>query len=548
MKIRLRTPVMLLGLGVVLFLTLFLSAQALSPELAGGSAPQLAPAPAVTPPPLDCTKPLPGKVTKLLQDDEIVVFGAVDAQPGWDDSGTMQLDKLDNASDGSMNLVYNWDWEKGPYDPTYDIVWPAVTTADLDADGKDEVVGAAKFQDLNGTLVTLGFMNPEVSNRADLEVHGLQGWNSQMQGAELNHFDIAAGNLKRTANGAEQAVVAFRASTGGLHVLLAEKHPGGAGLDFFGEWWGTLHAEGYVGDVSVDTGDLDGDGYDDEIVLAFVDGDGDLQVVVLEWNGSSGLYSLNYIGWNYWTDNKRAGLNLNYAAGIDVTVGNFDADLADEIAVAFRDGSSSLQVLQAAYNPSASGLQDRVTSTGWWRDTGRGRNNVDMISLASGDIDGDGYDEIIPAFSNSPRNLSFVTLDADSGTPTLRGSWENGSDDRNGIKWTSVDAGDIDKDAKAEVVVSFEDQQSQLQVISFDDNPDCPCADDGASGLTQRGKWADPGDGRRGCRHDLDCPGRPGRGQRLRRLHGGLHPDGGHAHDGAGGPATVLGGVEPDRQ
>ena len=90
-----------------------------------------------------------------------------------------------------------------------------------------------------------------------------------------------------------------------------------------------------------------------------------------------------------------------------MTVGNFDADLADEIAVAFRDGSSSLQVLQAAYNPSASGLQDRVTSTGWWRDTGRGRNNVDMISVASGDIDGDGYDEIIPAFSNSPRQSLF---------------------------------------------------------------------------------------------------------------------------------------------
>jgi hypothetical protein len=155
-----------------------------------------------------------------------------------------------------------------------------------------------------------------------------------------------------------------------------------------------------------------------------------------------------------------------------------------------------LQVVQVAYNPSASGLQDRVTSTGWWRDTGRGRNNVDMISVASGDIDGDGYDEIITAFANSPRNLSFVTLDADSGTPTLRGSWENGSDDRNGIKWTSVDAGDIDKDAKAEVVVSFQDQQGQLQVISFDDNPACPCADDGASGLTQRAKWEDHGDGR----------------------------------------------------
>ena len=491
MKIRLRKPVMLLSLVVVLFLTLFLSTQALSPEPARGDAAQ-PPAPAATPPPLDCTKPLPGKVTRLLQDDEIVVFGAVNAAAGWDDSGTMQLDKLENASDGSMNLVYDWDWERGQYDRTEDVVWPAVTTADLDADGKDEVVGAAKFQDLNGTLAALAFMNPEVSNSADLEVHGLLGGKDNMQGAELNHFDIAGGNLKRTTNGAEQAVVAFRDTNSAVHVLLTEKNATSS-LDWFGEWWGTDHARNNVGDVSVDTGDLDGDGYADEIVLAFVDGDGDLQVVVLEYDNA---WNLNVIGWNYWTDNNRAGLNLNYAAGIDVTVGNFDADLADEIAVAFRDGSSSLQVLLAAYNPSASGLQDRVTSTGWWRDTGRGRNNVDMISLASGDIDGDGYDEIIPAFSNSPRNLSFVTLDADSGTPTLRGSWENGSDDRNGIKWTSVDAGDIDKDAKAEVVVSFEDGQSQLQVISFDDNPACPCADDGTSGLTQRAKWEDHGDGR----------------------------------------------------
>ena len=44
-----------------------------------------------------------------------------------------------------------------------------------------------------------------------------------------------------------------------------------------------------------------------------------------------------------------------------------------------------------------------------------------MISVASGDIDGDGYDEIIPAFSNSPGNLSFVTLDADSGQPHVAG-------------------------------------------------------------------------------------------------------------------------------
>ena len=412
MKIRQRTPVMLLGLVVVLFLTLFLSAQALSPEPAGGAAAP-APAPAVTPPPLNCTKPLPGKVTRLLQDDEIVVFGAVDAQPGWDDSGTMQLDRLENAGDGTMNLVYNWDWEG----PTHDILWPAVTTADLDADGKDEVVGVGKFQDINGTLDVQAFMNPEVSNSAALQVYGLTGWNVLMQGAELNHFDIAAGNLKRTANGAEQAAVAFRDNNGNLHVLLTESNTSG-GLDWFGEWWCSSACSGFngVGDVSVDVGDLDGDGYNDEIVVAFVGGNGHLNVAVFQWNGSASLYSLNGLAWNDWTDNNRSPLNLNYAAGIDVTTGEFNGDGKDEIAVAFRDGSSSLQVMEIEYTPTSSNL----TSTGWWRDTGWGRNNVDMLSVASGDIDGDGFDEIIPAFSNSAGNLSFVTLDADTGSPTLR--------------------------------------------------------------------------------------------------------------------------------
>ena len=104
-----------------------------------------------------------------------------------------------------------------------------------------------------------------------------------------------------------------------------------------------------VGDVSVDVGDLDGDGYNDEIVLAFVDGNGHLNVVVFEWN--DGAWNLNDSARNYWTDNNRTGLNLNYAAGIDVTVGNFNADLADEIAVAFRDGSSALQVMEMEYTP-----------------------------------------------------------------------------------------------------------------------------------------------------------------------------------------------------
>jgi hypothetical protein len=253
-------------------------------------------APASTPPPLDCTKPLPGKVTRLIADDEIMVWSAVNQN--WDGSGTMQLDKLDSPSQ-STSLVYDWDWEG----QQHDIIWPAVATADLDADGKDEVVTAYKDQDNNGTLTVSEFDNPEATNSTDLQVRTLQGWNSLMQGQELNHFDIAAGNLERTANGAEQAVVAFRDNDGAVHVLLVERNASG-GLDWFGEWWGTDHARTWVGDVSVDVGDLDGDGYKDEIVVAFADGDQDIQVVVLEWNGSHYLCTFR------WWSRSQAGTEM----------------------------------------------------------------------------------------------------------------------------------------------------------------------------------------------------------------------------------------------
>ena len=130
----------------------------------------MAPAPAVTPPPLDCTKPLPGKVTRLLQDDEIVVFGAVNASPGWDDSGTMQLAKLENAGDGSMNLVYDWDWEKDQYSPpmtSFGRRSPRPTWTPM---ARTKWLASPSFRTSTARWSVQAFLNPEVSNSANLEV------------------------------------------------------------------------------------------------------------------------------------------------------------------------------------------------------------------------------------------------------------------------------------------------------------------------------------------------------------------------------------------
>ncbi len=60
-------------------------------------------APVATPPPLDCTNPFPGQVTKIVDDDAIMVVSA------FPSAGPFYIDKLDNKDDGSDALVYYWE-------------------------------------------------------------------------------------------------------------------------------------------------------------------------------------------------------------------------------------------------------------------------------------------------------------------------------------------------------------------------------------------------------------------------------------------------------
>ncbi|MEZ4716980.1 MAG: hypothetical protein R2851_12980 [Caldilineaceae bacterium] len=430
-----------------------------------------------TPDPLDCAKPLPGPVAKLVDNDEIMV-GIGDLTYG------LSVDKVDDKEDGSKELISLWDW-------TYkDYRGASITTADLDGDTRDEVVMGFNTGGMRaGELGALSLKNPEVNDKSQLQSNV---WTSFADGryGYFGGIKLASGNLDGGLAGgdkADEVGLAFQDALNRLQLVLFDGEADG-GITYMTWWSSTDNARTYIlTPIAVDVGDVDSDGYDNDIVLAFVDGSQDVQVVVLKLNQNGGLTEM---GWESWTDDDRGDIDWKSDRNsLDVAVGDFNGDATDEIAVAFRDHSHALQVMQVVYDPSGDTVNARVNSTGWWRDTGHGRGDVASVSVAAGDIDNDGNAEIISAFADSSNHLGVVTLDADTDSPTLRGSYGSGSGALSYVSFFDVQAGDIDGQGKVEVVIVFDDDDFKLEVVSFDDNPDCPCDDDASSGLVRRSGW-----------------------------------------------------------
>ena len=470
MKIIKRTSTVLLNFVILFSVTLALPAPVLSQEPAGdheapptkgaAQAPEsgdFVMSPTDEPPPIDCSKPLPGERTTLGVDDEIIV-----AYISW---MTVTIDKWDNTSKTDKNLKHKWTWSKDKID-LYKPRSMALTTTDLDGDSKAEVISGFCSDDVQ-MLEAVSLKNPEVSSGIEYDL-----WSSShhdREGENMGYIMAAgAGNLDGALGGDEagEVVLAFSDANQNLQLVLLDGESDG-GIIEMGYWISSDHARYNVNDISVAVGDLDGDGYDDEIAVALSDGYEVLQVIVLEYNGSGGLKELAYqrfIG----------------ASQVDVTTGAISGGGKDEIAAAFADSNGWIHIGVFEYDQS----NNSVNSLGWWKDDSNYRDNVDYVSVASGDIDGDGWDEIVTAFQDRNDNFQIVSLDSESGTPKFRGSFMGGEGNQD-VKYVSVDAGDIDEDGKAEVVVTLSDYDWMLQVLPFDDNSNCPCKDDG-DGLKRR--------------------------------------------------------------
>lgn len=357
--------------------------------------------------------------------------------------------------------------------------------ADLNGDGRSELV--MSFKDANNGTQLISLTNNGSGTRTPY----------YYAAPNLNNYSetaIAAGNLDRSSNGDDEIAWGFIDSDGMTQIFMFDGNASGAigHADGYAQgYWRRSAATGRVGVHYLDmaTGDLDNDGYDDEIVLAFMDSQSMVQVVVLKYQPG---YTLpNSMAANYRElASTRIDLHGTQTPELKVATGDIDGDYKDDIIVAFgvRDPDTSmatqlqLRAFKLAYDKTT--LDPFIQ---WDRQfLFRG------LGLATGDTDGDGLAEVVLAFHGYDSTLlngnqsiaigtgfNALTLDAHDASATLpgddtfliHGSLFSAANSRSGgsMSPVSLAVADMDNDGKRDIVAAFKDGGNALQVVRLED-------------------------------------------------------------------------------
>jgi uncharacterized repeat protein (TIGR01451 family) len=387
------------------------------------------------------------------------------------------------------------------------------TAVDLNGDRKAELVTALRDKSTRLAVTT----NSPTKNEwyADGDA---------FEGDHLEWISAAAGDLDSGAGGThdDEVAVAFEDDNNDIQVLVLDGSSSGqireAPNKQLGRWYDPDDHEGR-GDVSyvaVATGDLDGDGFDNEIAATFRDGNENLQLLVLRRLPDGTMQLL----WNRaWTNHERGDVareakQWSNRRPIDVTTGDLDGDMRDEVVIGFRAGDSqteawngTLQLLVVKYSGSTAGggfvMDDRVyVEHSLGGDMSRAAT---MVSLAGADLDGDGRDEIAVGYNRlyakgeyeSRRwqqhltSYEYVDINEpgypfpgcvdDSGQPRAclvqrPGAWKGPNTDvpfavseDNVEAHVVIGAGDLDLDGREEIVLARNvHDNGDMQVLAFD--------------------------------------------------------------------------------
>lgn len=308
--------------------------------------------------------------------------------------------------------------------------WATTVALDFNGDRYDELFTA--FKDNGDLLKARSYVGHPPTGSA-----GVVEWNAgdggTQDGGEVSYIAVTGGNLLRRADRKEVAVIALRNKDADLDMIALSGTSGGHIYNSNGtkaaRYWDANEGRGTVSHVSVDHGDLNGDGWDDEIVTAFRDSDAHLQVLVTrlgaDTNGNpNGTWSK--VAMLRYTDNNTAHEadrtcdgdgddSRGPRRGVSVTTGDVNGDGYDEAVVAFVDDANWLQVL--ALKLSGTTLQELSPSTedSYFReDTSR---DPDYVSVATPDLDGNGQDEIVVAFG---KRVDFRPVLSDQGPDSVQ--------------------------------------------------------------------------------------------------------------------------------
>ncbi|MDY7232673.1 hypothetical protein [Hyalangium rubrum] len=359
------------------------------------------------------------------------------------------------------------------------------TAADLNGDGRDELVQA--FRDADQRIQILSMSNagtgtPSVSTWTTLP--GTQIFR------DIRWMATTAGNLDRSSNLDEELSFGFVRPNGLFDIYMLDGNSAGGIAQAAGQfqgWWKPSLSEASrvnVKYLGVASGDLDGDSYNDEIVVAFLDAEQMVQLIVLKYQQG---YTNENKALNYKEiASARFMPNAPLTGDLRVAVGNIDGGFRDEIVVAAgvvdadvrMNTQLQLRTFKLAFDTT--GAVIGLTPYSAWDQ----HFNFDSLALAVGDTDRDGLDEIALAFRGYESTLSSgsrtvtvgygfnaLTLDAEYNTLLIHNHLFDTADYRTGTEFRnlSLAVGDLDKDGYQDLVASFKDNQNYLQTVRLAD-------------------------------------------------------------------------------
>ena len=372
----------------------------------------------------------------------------------------------------------------------------AAVAVDFNGDGYDEFFQA--FVQDNELYRAIVYVNGQ--GNADLT----DTWSSTgAAGIGHSRFATTAGNLQRIKKGNEAVAVLSRNGTNAINVNLYSGNSNGTISQSDGSvrglWRSKEENTQMPEHLGIANGDLDGDGFDDEIVVIFQPSIGsDIQIRVLE-------YAANYSSGS--GDNLKTNIqeiaNRQIPAqdpmNVRVAVGDIDGDFQDEIVVVSdreqidAEGTSDqLDIRTFEFNPAAA-ANARIEQRTQQYDQKYTTFNLD---LAVADTDRDSNAEIIIGYYGTENNvndstgLHIHTLDADSSAATIpyHNSFHDSQNERSRPRDLRIVADDMTKDGHADIIAVFEDKGGQMQIVRLTDST-LPKSIDPSGGITLESAW-----------------------------------------------------------
>ena len=342
-----------------------------------------------------------------------------------------------------------WHQDLGPIDSPVesgDNFAQRVVAGDFDGDGQSDLAVGVPQEDL-GSVSDAGSVNVLFGTSSGLtttdqfltqDEPGTPGvataddrFGSALAAGDFNadgYADLAVGIPGDGISGPESGAVQIYMGSGSGLVPTARVHQDTAGVP------GAAEAGDEFGSALA-TGDFDGDGYDDIAVGVASEDIGsriDAGLVTVVLGSSSGLDFGSSFSWNQNSSGIPGGAESGDRFGFSVAAGDLDGDSKDELIVgvpgeAIGGGSDDGLILVmpgTSSGPSASGsvsIHQATTGVPGSPESG----DEFGFSLASGDLDGDGYSDLAVGApgeaigAGSDEGLVSVAY----GSPALLGGW-----------------------------------------------------------------------------------------------------------------------------